>query len=336
MMPANKKTPRRIGPVETLVGLAVLLVLIGLAVSIYRQRKNYDPNLFNLNPALLASPAVAATPVGAVLGKLGGELSLTAGPLEAFNADTLWQKIDGKDQAFFAYGFVGLEAMAFTRGPLSFEVYAYDMGRPNNALGAYSQMRSPRDRSWQYRQVTGSQGENTLLFYYGPYFIELIGETKAPELLNLMEKMAQRLIDAVPLKTEALGVAAFFPRENLVAQSLGFQPENFSGLDFFDKVFTARYQAGPEELVAYLSQRDNPQASLALKEKLRAFWRNNGVQVVAEESVEGVPVLIADVYGVYQSVFCREDLIGGIAEGKEISTIRLLTQRLLQSLMERK
>lgn len=341
-MTSSTRPKRPVGPLETVMGIIILLAAAVAGLLLWRDSKIYDPDLYALNPQFLQAPSADSGPSGnissaeQVLKHLAKKPQLQAGDLESFEPDNLWEKIDGKDGAFLSYGFAHLHVMNFipAQTPDSwFDAFIYDMGGAYNAFGVYASLHMGNENPWQHNNVKGVQSGNSVSFYTGRYYVTLVGSAAQPELMEQMNAAAQALAEQLP--TEPINLWAFevFPDEGLIENSIGYRSSNFLASDFFGDVFTARYEADGAELTAYLSKRENSEEAANLFNRIREFF--NLMQAKTSEvepAGDAAALFTAENYGLYDVVFHDGVWVGGVTEADDAAKARAVAEQLRKSL----
>jgi hypothetical protein len=180
-------------------------------------------------PATVAAaapvPAAAATTPGSGLGpaelevelaavpepqrKLAGMLPLAGLPpewtvgkpgdrhLETFNADNLYEKIDGRAESFIQYGVKGMAYTFYhpTGDPSNeLQLYVFEMADGLKALGKYG---SEKPEEFQTVAIgdAGYTSAGSLLFYAGRYYTQIVSTKDDPKFaafaLDLAKRVAQ-------------------------------------------------------------------------------------------------------------------------------------------------
>ena len=118
--------------------------------------------------------------------------------LETFNADNLYEKIDGRAESFIQYGVKGM-AYAFyhpTGDPSNeLQLYVFEMADPLKALGKYGS-----EKPEEFKTVAiGDEGYTTAgstLFYSGRYYTQIVSTQDDPKFgafaLDLAKRVAAR------------------------------------------------------------------------------------------------------------------------------------------------
>ena len=144
------------------------------------------------------SPSAASPPccrcrgcrAGWTIGKSGDK------HLESFNADNLYEKIDGRAESFLQYGVKGM-AYAFyhpTGDPSNeLQIYIFEMADPLKALGKYG---SEKPEEFQPVPI-GDQGYTTAgstLFYAGKYYTQIVSTADDPKFAAVALELAKRVV----------------------------------------------------------------------------------------------------------------------------------------------
>jgi hypothetical protein len=115
--------------------------------------------------------------------------------LETFNADNLYEKIDGRAESFIQYGVKGM-AYAFyhpTGDPSNeLQLYVFEMADPLKALGKYGS-----EKPDEFKAVPiGSEGYTTAgstLFYSGRYYTQIVSTQDDPKFGGFALELAKRV-----------------------------------------------------------------------------------------------------------------------------------------------
>jgi hypothetical protein len=140
---------------------------------------------------LAAMLPLAGLPPGWTVGKSGDK------HLETFNADNLYEKIDGRAESFLQYGVKGM-AYAFyhpTGDPSNeLQLYIFEMADSLKALGKYG---SEKPEEFQAVAV-GDQGytsAGSTLFYSGKYYTQIVSTSDDPKFAAFAVDLAKRVAE---------------------------------------------------------------------------------------------------------------------------------------------
>jgi hypothetical protein len=146
--------------------------------------------------------------------------------IETFNADNLYEKIDGRAESFIQYGVKG---MAYTfyhpTGDSSNELqlYIFEMSDPLKALGKYGS-----EKPDEFKTVPiGNEGYTTAgstLFYSGRYYTQIVSTQDDPKFTAFALDLAKRVA-----ARQKPGGAAASPAPGTVVAAATNQPANGVG-----------------------------------------------------------------------------------------------------------
>jgi len=147
-------------------------------------------------------------PPGWTLGKLG-ELHL-----ETFNAENLFEKIDGRAESFLDYDVRGMAYADFhPNGDESadVQVYIFEMGNSLKALGKFGSEK-PEEVSTLAIGSDGYSSAGSVIFYAGPYYTQVVTTTDDAKFAAFAKTMAERIVaKQVQRPAPAPSVAALAP-----------------------------------------------------------------------------------------------------------------------------
>ena len=115
--------------------------------------------------------------------------------LETFNADNLYEKIDGRAESFIQYGVKGMAYTFYhpTDDPSSeLQLYVFEMADSLKALGKYG---SEKPEEFQTVAVgdAGYTSAGSLLFYAGRYYTQIVSSKDAPKFAAFALDLAKRV-----------------------------------------------------------------------------------------------------------------------------------------------
>jgi hypothetical protein len=253
---------------------------------------------------------------------------------EEYNADNLYEKIDGKAPLYLEAGFKELSTQRFvkTGDPnLWMEVYIYDMGDIKNAFCVYSEQR--RDDCENFPSMRFAyKTSNALYFVHGKYYIEIVGSSETGELSKAIAEAAQKAEANLAVDpNESIAELAFFPQENLIEGSFKLYLVNAFGFEGLNNVFTARYRSGEEIITAFVSKRADSKEAEATAESYCKFLIENGA-VVKNTDNKALAGKIMDSYGTTEIVFTEGPFVAGIHEAENQQAAEKLAEILYKAL----
>jgi hypothetical protein len=222
---------------ERVVGFVLLGVLAGIVVA-------FAWSGTRPGPAALAGPAPVAQK---------GPFPLTSpagwprGAIERYDVDTVFEKINGKADAYHALGFVELAFASYSRPDrpdLFVDTYLYDMEK---AVQAYGIFRTQRGSS-ENKLAAGDEGSASGAAAFARkdrFYLEVIAS--GPEAAAEARALATAIADALP-GSEVIQDPAYFPREGL--ERLTYVLENCLMVEALTDAFVAEYEGGAQIVVA--------------------------------------------------------------------------------------
>ena len=320
------------GKTETLIGYAILLLLVVTAGSLFLTQSRYNAAI--LTPSALqpesSSPSAAPRPDLRALAPAG--LVALSQP-ETFGPETLSEKIDGKAELYLAAGFVQLLTQRFSRkgNPQAWlEFFLYDMGSSKNAFAVYSVQRREDGQRIDLGEFAYTT-EDALFFVHGQYYAEIIAPALGKGAMEILPALGRGVVEKVKASREGMAELALFPAEHLKRESISLLAADAFGFDRFRSVFTAQYTMGDTELTAFLSQQARPAEAAELAAAYHQFLLNNGGKGVKPgPGLSGVRMV--ELFGTYEIVFSQGPVVAGVhgAEQREAAEqlARVLKQRL--------
>ena len=235
-----RRPARAISVRERAVSLALLSLLAALL------------GLFLLARGL---PGPAGLPVPEASAASGTPLPLTSpagwprGAIERYDAETLFEKINGKADAYFALGFEALEFASYSRpddpSGSFVDAYLYDMGQPLHAFGIFRAQQGGKGKPLS----AGDEGSAEGAFAFARkdrYYLEVVAS--GPSAAAEAEAIATAIADALPAEGDPVGDPPWFPKKGLV--SVGYVLENCLMVESLTDAFLAKYSDGTQVVVA--------------------------------------------------------------------------------------
>jgi len=121
-------------------------------------------------------------------------------PARTYNADTLFEYIDGEAEIYLNRGFEKLYVFRYKKGNDGREyiVDAYDLGTPENARGIHENFKTRHSRPVTGAGPSATTDGLTVNMNYGPYFIRIlaaedVGNPSVDELTALAQGISKVL-----------------------------------------------------------------------------------------------------------------------------------------------
>jgi hypothetical protein len=200
---------------ERMASLVILCLLAGVAAAVYLKGRQGNPWDSEIGAAAhddavepAQSPSLkkgftAATPPSPAHTSQAGEKDLRfqvaglkpLGPPEVYPAERLYEKIDGQDAAYLAFGVRQLRfvSLGLADHPARMiDVYEYDMGTPDKALGIFAKERDPQGTPLGFLKK-GYRSGPALYFCHGSFYVQLIASDAEPPLGQMAETLAREI-----------------------------------------------------------------------------------------------------------------------------------------------
>lgn len=201
---------------------------------------------------------------------------------KVYDADNLWDLIDGAADLFLEYSFINLNFARYTDGggvEVRAEIYKHK--NKINAFGIYSQ---ERDAAYKYLQI-GGQGyivQGAVNFFAGNYYIKLSTIQKGEKAQNALLTIAEEFNKKFGIDNDFPSELALLPSKAKIVYSEKYIPQNFLGYSFFKPVVTARYNAAAPFTLFVMEAGSAEDADKTLQELFNAVNKENLMQLSAE------------------------------------------------------
>ncbi|MCJ7730039.1 MAG: hypothetical protein MUO27_09215 [Sedimentisphaerales bacterium] len=320
---------------ESVVGTLILFLLIATAVGVYVIQRDVNMARFGvgqISPAL-SYESKSGGQIQPADEELASSLNAIAttdfpavGSSEIYNADNLYEKIDGKAPMYQESGFVRLTTKRFanSKNPdLGLELYLYDMGNSRNAFSVYSRQKRADVKDLNDMPF-GYKTSNAIYISHGRYYIEMIGFAESQELVGVMKGIAQKLVAQLPSadstsspqdEKDKIPELDFFP-QGTVAGSWKLQLRDAFGFDGLSDTYSAQYKAGEQTATIFFSKRSNADDAMTVAKRYSDFLVTNGAKTgkIDSEILKSAGASILDFYGSAEIVFATGVFIGGVHE----------------------
>jgi len=206
--------------------------------------------------------------------------AVAQGTASAYNADSLYQYIDGGADIYLLYDFKTLLHQNFKSGAAEVTVDIYEMGNAEDAFGIYG---SERSTSYKFLPIgaEGYRGEGILNFLEGPYYVKLSGS--APSADTLLDQFARLLSARIGGSRALPSLLATLPREHRVAHSEQYIKKDPLGHAFLAPAYLVTYGQAKQQSKLVVSVADSAPAAKARAEQLTRHFKQTGEAVPAPD-----------------------------------------------------
>jgi hypothetical protein len=257
-------------------------------------------------------------PAGWTVGKSG------EGYVETFNADNLFEKIDGRAESFLQYNVKG---MAYTyyhpTGDESNEVqvYIFEMADSLKALGKFGSEKPEEAKP----VAVGSEGytsAGSTLFYVGPYYTQIISTKDdtafSTFVLDLAKRIAEKQKGSGKSAAVASGDAPATPETLFALLPSGpgksgpkYVTTDVFGYSFLSDVFMAEYSEGKVTWQGFLRPYATADEAKAVFDKYIAGAKQDGAEIKEIQAEGADRMVIASNIGLVDAFFFKGNCVGG-------------------------
>jgi hypothetical protein len=251
-------------------------------------------------------------------------------PTEFYNADNLFEKIDGRAPAYQGFNVEQLRCRSFnvvaTAGSYV-DVYEYRFDSPVDAFGMFALERDPKGKPLDFAP-DGYSGEMGYFYRQGAVYVQIIASDLKPETLALTKAVAQNRAKELPADDRGLAGRRRLPAAGMIADTVAFVPENAQGQAAFKDVFQAKYNFDGAELPYFIMITAPDDAAKAGK-SFQDFCGRFG-KVEALPDVNGGKIFSAQVFGKWKVVYQREGELGGVFDAMDADKARAFVEKYLR------
>lgn len=228
--------------------------------------------------------------------------------------DDLYLQINGRAELYKDYGVVMATFVNYVdhHNEMSFvEVAVYDMGNPTNAFGIFSVERHPGQSSLglgrgSYRSDSG------YYIWKGQHYVQILASDAKEELDAICLELARKVTNHLSDSGDPVWGLAALPKEYRVPDSEQYFRVNAMGMHFMTDTYLAQYRKNESTVTVFLSQRNDPSLARSTVSQYTDFAKQFG-KGVERLNVEGLELFLCDMVDVYDVVFEKGRLVGGVS-----------------------
>jgi hypothetical protein len=280
-------------------------------------------------------------PTGWVVAKSGDK------HLETFNADNLFEKIDGRAESFIQYDVKG---MAYTfyhpEGDEGSEaqLYIFEMADPLKAFGKFGSEK-PEVATAIPVGSEGYTSAGSTFFFLGKYYTQIVTTKDDAKLAEFSLDLAKRVAAAI----KATGVGQ---GPETVAGKGQPSPEDFFkllptgsnraapkyvtqdvfGYSFLTDVFLADYKEGEIQWQGFLRPYESPEAAKAVFEKYQVEVKRDGAQIKKLKAEGADEMIQATNIGLIDVLFLKGNVLGGVNGSTEAGKAEAFAKEFVKGL----
>jgi len=253
------------------------------------------------------------------------------GDTEFYNADNLFEKIDGRAPAYLNFNVQALRCRSFsvigTAGSFV-DVYEYQFDTPVNAFGMFSLERDPKGGLLAFAPDGYVSGMG-FFFRQGPRYIQVMASDQNAKTLQLARAIAEDRAKKLPADDAGLDARRSLPVTGLDPASVQFVQDNAQGQAFLKNVFQANYDFAGKKLPFFLMKATVAEAEAAWKSYLE-FSGKYGGTATALPDVNGAKVFAAENSGSFKVIYQRDGELGGVVDATDREQARQFVEKYLE------
>jgi hypothetical protein len=247
--------------------------------------------------------------------------------METFNAENLFEKIDGRAESFTQNNVSGMAYTSYhPTGDDSNEVQVYifefDHSKPFRAQSKYNSEK-PEESQAVKVGTEGYASAGSILFYADPYYTQIVSTSEDKKFAAFSLEMAKRIAakqmpehseggEPTPSKASAMqdAIYALFPTgQNRGART--YVAEDAFGYSFMTDVFMADFKDGSVGWQGFLRPYATVDEAKAIFEKYVTSAKQNGGDPKIIESEGADQMFISASIGLVDVIFRKGNVIGG-------------------------
>ena len=253
------------------------------------------------------------------------------GDTEFYNADNLFEKIDGRAPAYLNFNVQGLRCRSFTVAGTAgsfVDVYEYRFDTPVNAFGMFSTERDPKGETLAFAPDGYASGMG-FFFRQGPRYIQVMASDQNAKTMELAKAIAEDRAKALPADDAGLDARRRLPVTGLDPASVQFVQENAQGQAFLKNVFQASYDFAGKKLPFFVMVAPAADSAAAWKSYFD-FAGQFGGKVTALPDMNGAKVFAAQNFGSWKVIYQRDGELGGVFDAADGDQAREFVKKYLE------
>jgi hypothetical protein len=249
---------------------------------------------------------------------------------EFYNADNLFEKIDGRAPAYQNYNVQQLRCRTFTvtaEAGSFVDVYEYRFDNPIDAFGMFALERDPKGQGLDFAP-DGYSGEMGYFFRQGAVYVQVIASDEKAGTLALANAIARNRAKVLPVDDSGLAGRRKLPAEGMIADSVSYVPENAQGQAALKDVFQAKYKFNGAE-VPFFVMVTAPDDAAKAWQSFQDFCTRFGKADTLPD-VNGAKLFQAQVFGKWKVVYQRAGELGGAFDAADAGQAKAFIEKYLR------
>jgi hypothetical protein len=250
---------------------------------------------------------------------------------EFYDANNLYEKIDGRAAAYLNFNFQQLRCRSFTvtgAAGAFVDLFEYRFDTPINAFGMFALERDPKGQALAFAP-DGYAGGTGCFFRQGACYVQVMASDQDPKTVALAMAVARERAKALPVDNVGLDARRRLPSTGLDPASVTFIQDSAQGQSFLKDVFQANYDFGGKKL-AYFVMLTTPQQAAAAWKDYADFAGRLGGKMTPLPDVQGAKLFSAENFGTWKVIYQREGELGGVVDANDPAKARQFVEQYLE------
>jgi len=224
------------------------------------------------------------------------------GEARSFDADNLFEYMDGNAEGYILYHFVGMKGITCKSGEMTLNIDISEFEDTEFAYGMFTSTRDPRQPT-EKLGVNGQVTQRKGVFTKDKYYVEISANPERDHSATLRAyfSIIEKNLQGRTTLPDGFG---WFPTEDLTPDSIRLVPESVLGLRLLKSGYIAQYQAGK----AFLVREASPEAAAEVVAKLKARFGQTSPAKIADEAFTATDKYLNGI-----CMFRKGRFIGGFA-----------------------
>ena len=200
------------------------------------------------------------------------------GTARVFEADNLFEYLDGNAEGYLIYGFVRLENMTCKSGGDTIVIDVSEMSDADAAYGIFAANRDPK-RPLAAIGMGGQIQPRGAIFCKDKYYVELT-DNSAQGRTAALQAFVTEIEKRISGRSTPPDALSWFPTDKL--KYIRLIPESVLGLRLLKRGYVAEYETGK----GFVVTEESAESASAVMNKLREHFGHSLPMVVGEESFQ--------------------------------------------------
>lgn len=236
--------------------------------------------------------------------------------VETFNADNLFEKIDGRAESFVQFGVKGMACCSYhPAGNEEDEVqlFIFEMGDPLKARGKYDAERP--EEAKDLKLGSGGYTAAGSVFFYSDRFYTIVNIAREDAKLAEFAKSVAEKVVALQKGTKGSGpspedIFGLLPAEPKKS-GVKYVAKDVFGYSFLSDVFLADYASGDVNFQGFLRPYASPEEAKKTFDEYVATAKKDGAEVKELSGSKADKMIVSSNIGLFDVIFLKGNVVAG-------------------------